>query len=62
VFIKANLFLQDVVREINNLTVDYVFIAGDFTFEPKTENLEKLFSAAKRYRKNQFTRFWVITM
>jgi predicted MPP superfamily phosphohydrolase len=42
---KSESFLQDVVREINNLTVDYVFIAGDFTFEPKTENLEKLFSA-----------------
>lgn len=38
-------FLERVVEKINKQNIDYVFIAGDFTYEPNKEELNELFSA-----------------
>ena len=39
--------LKKVVQKINNQAVDVLLIAGDFTYEPKIEELEKLFKPLK---------------
>ena len=41
---KKQKFLERVVRKINLLQVDYVFIAGDLTYYPKIDELDRLFA------------------
>jgi len=39
--------LQKVVKKVNNQDVDALLIAGDFTYEPKLEELKRLFAPLK---------------
>jgi len=41
---KTEKFLSKAVEKINNIQADYVFIAGDFTYQPELIDLEKLFA------------------
>ena len=43
--------MQKIVDTINTLDVDYVLIAGDFTYHPKTTELKTLFSPFKSLKK-----------
>lgn len=48
---KSKKFLERVVEKINQQNIDYVFIAGDFTYEPNPNELDQLFSALKNINK-----------
>ena len=45
--LKGEKFLRRVVRRINQLSVDYVLVAGDWTYEPRIRDLERLFKPLK---------------
>ncbi len=48
---KSEKFLKRVVEKINQQDIDYVFIAGDFTYEPNPDELDKLFSVLENINK-----------
>jgi ribosomal protein L7Ae-like RNA K-turn-binding protein len=41
---KNENFLKKVVKKINRLEAEHVFIAGDFTYNPEISDLEKIFA------------------
>ena len=41
--LKSEKFLRRVIQRMNTLDVDYVLVAGDWTYEPETEDLDRLF-------------------
>lgn len=48
---KDSAFLERVVTRLNDLPVDAVVIAGDFTYEPRPGSLQVLFSPLARLRR-----------
>lgn len=50
-------FLKRIVKEINSLDVEYIFIAWDLTYEPDVEQLRDIFSPLSQSSKKVF---WVL--
>ena len=55
---KTEKFLSKAVEKINNLEADYVFIAGDFTYQPELKDLEKLFAPIWEINKPVYWVLW----
>lgn len=47
---KDEIFLARVVEEINALDVEMVLIAGDFSYEPAVEDLDRLFAPLQKIK------------
>ncbi len=48
--LKTQRFLRRVVLKINKLDIDYVLVAGDWTYEPRIDHLDQLFSPLKEVK------------
>lgn len=55
---KTEKFLSKAVEKINNIQADYVFIAGDFTYQPELIDLEKLFAPIWKINKPVYWVLW----
>lgn len=55
---KGRMFLDRLVNKLNKLDVDYVFIAGDLTYEPEKWELEELFWAFDDLKHETYWVLW----
>lgn len=55
---KNEVFLEKLVKKINTLPVESVFIAGDLTYYPEIEDLPKLFEPLKWINKPVYWVLW----
>ena len=55
---KKQKFLAKIIRKINRLRVDYIFIAGDLTYYPNIEALDALFAPLKNSHAPVYLVLW----